>query len=60
MKPCVCGHMHPATCPHCGCSYYEPDNGDGKDYSDDYMWDRPTFGSNAYHYQASRNQDRTQ
>lgn len=27
MTPCVCGHWHAATCPHCGCSIYEPDNG---------------------------------
>lgn len=29
MTPCVCGcPMHGGTCPHCGCSIYEPDNDD--------------------------------
>lgn len=28
MTPCYCGcPMHGGTCPHCGCSYYEPDDG---------------------------------
>lgn len=27
MNPCLCGHWHAASCPHCGCSYYEPDDG---------------------------------
>jgi hypothetical protein len=21
-RPCVCGHLHFATCPHCGCADY--------------------------------------
>lgn len=51
---CVCGHFHTVQCPRCGCSYYEPDTGDGgKDYSDDYLWDK-RHGGTAYHYEASK------
>lgn len=21
---CLCGHYHPATCPHCSCTTYQP------------------------------------
>ena len=22
---CLCGHYHGGTCPHCGCTTYQPD-----------------------------------
>lgn len=27
MTPCICGHVHFATCRHCNCPENEPDDG---------------------------------
>jgi hypothetical protein len=54
---CVCGHWHAATCPHCGCSIPEPDDGtDGRVDNSCYGPNR-LIGANQYHHPADEQDD---